>query len=185
MIQLRITDFTLGAVARAAYAARCDHGGAEDDSNGGCGGRGKGDGAVPPPPTSDFSAPAGGMGTGDLLLYHGRPRVRPGGTILFDSSRSRDASVIPETAARLTGIRGALPLPGDELAARVGLVILVDGKAHMSREIPLSEILGSDGQWTNLDVPLLPGAGVRLVLNDPDGLWPAGTGFTLWARATP
>jgi hypothetical protein len=182
MIQLRITDFTVGGgVASAVYAARCDQDG---DGAGGRMQQRDRDGAMPPPPSSDFSVPREGDDPDGSLLFHGRPRVNPGGTIVFDSVRSGGLRVIPPSGGRLTGIRAEAPLLDGGIAERVGLVILVDGKVDGAVEIPLADILRARGSWMEVDVSVPAAAPIRVVLNDPEGAWPTGTWFTLWVRTS-
>jgi Ca-activated chloride channel family protein len=107
-------------------------------------------------------------------LFSGVPSFSGGEAVLFDSSRSEDAAVLPETAT-FVRLRVEFPAgtpPTDSLDAGLSLLLFVDDLAAPRARVRLADLVRHGGERP-LNLRREPGQVVRLVLADPAGAWAA------------
>jgi Ca-activated chloride channel family protein len=121
------------------------------------------------------SQPAGSMsGRSEdaTALFKGVPAFAAGEAVLFDSTRKKDASKVPDAAIldrlELRFPDGA-PDP-DSLDAGLCLLIFVGDLASPRARVRLADVIRQRGQRP-LNLAKQPGQVVRIVLADPAGAW--------------
>lgn len=113
---------------------------------------------------------AGARKDREAVLFWGTPSFTGSEAVLFDSTTSQDAPKLPERALfSHLRVRFQSPAPRDRDPGLV-LLLFVDDLAAPRARVRLADLLGQGGERP-LNLRRAPGQAVRIVLQDPDGVW--------------
>ncbi len=129
--------------------------------------------ATPPPATAQYATPEA-TGPALPIIFSGQPRFAGDEAMLFDSTQGQDGGnhetkVLTRLRLRLTGVA----VDPQRLDPGLTLLIFVGDLAAPRARVRLADLLRQGGERP-LNLTWGAGQPLRIVLNDPQGVWASG-----------